>query len=231
MGVSRPASRQSGWAILIRARATVIATGESGHLCTVTTNPASANGEALAMAARAGAQISDSEFIQFHPTALTGMGDPAPLATEALRGAGAYLVDADGHRFMADIHPDGDLAPRDVVARRIRSTPAHGVCRAVSLRASVGNLSGNLSDNLVQRFPNIHATCVKHKLDPSSPLPVAPAAHFTWAASARKSWSKQPARFVGVWRSRRDRCTWRKPTGEQFVLEAIVFGARIAEDV
>ena len=63
------------------------------------------------MAARAGAQISDSEFIQFHPTALTGMGDPAPLATEALRGAGAYLVDADGHRFMADIHPDGDLAP------------------------------------------------------------------------------------------------------------------------
>ena len=232
---SRPAgvNSQAG-PILIRARATVIATGGSGHLYAVTTNPASANGEALAMAARAGAQISDSEFIQFHPTALTGMGDPAPLATEALRGAGAYLVDADGHRFMADIHPDGDLAPRDVVARGVfdarQRTGFAGLCL---YGPSVGNLSDNLSDNLAQRFPTIHATCVKHKLDPTSmPLPVAPAAHFHMGGIRTESHGRSS--LPGLWA-----CGEAAATGahganrlaSNSLLEAIVFGARIAEDI
>ncbi len=232
---SRPASRNSqAGPILIRARATVIATGGSGHLYAVTTNPASANGEALAMAARAGAQISDSEFIQFHPTALTGMGDPAPLATEALRGAGAYLVDADGHRFMANIHPDGDLAPRDVVARGVfdarQRTGFAGLCL---YGPSVGNLSDNLSDNLVKRFPNIHATCIKHRLDPTSmPLPVAPAAHFHMGGIRTESHGRSS--LPGLWV-----CGEAAATGahganrlaSNSLLEAIVFGARIAEDI
>ncbi len=228
---SRPASQSSqAGPILIRARATVIATGGSGHLYAVTTNPASANGEALAMAARAGAHISDGEFVQFHPTALTGMGDPAPLATEALRGAGAYLVDATGHRFMTDIHPDGDLAPRDVVARGVfdarQRTGFAGLCLH-------GPSTGDLADNLAYRFPTIHATCVKHKLDPTNtPLPVAPAAHFHMGGIRTESHGRSS--LPGLWA-----CGEAASTGahganrlaSNSLLEAIVFGARIAEDI
>ena len=118
------------------------------------------------MAARAGAQISDSEFVQFHPTALTSMGDPAPLATEALRGAGAYLVDANGHRFMADIHADGDLAPRDVVARGVfdarRRTGFAGLCLH-------GPSTGDLADHLALRFLiRDHLFCARYSRGPVS---------------------------------------------------------------
>ncbi len=228
---SRPASQSSqAGPILIRARATVIATGGAGHLYAVTTNPASANGEALAMAARAGAQISDGEFVQFHPTALTGMGDPAPLATEALRGAGAYLVDATGHRFMRDIHPDGDLAPRDVVARGVfdarQRTGFAGLCLH-------GTNAGDLAENLAQRFPTIYATCVKHEIDPTrTPLPVAPAAHFHMGGIRTENHGRSS--LPGLWA-----CGEAASTGahganrlaSNSLLEAIVFGARIAEDI
>ncbi len=228
---SRPASQSSqAGPILIRARATVIATGGAGHLYAVTTNPASANGEALAMAARAGAQISDGEFVQFHPTALTGMGDPAPLATEALRGAGAYLVDATGHRFMRDIHPDGDLAPRDVVARSVfdarQRTGFAGLCLH-------GTNAGDLAENLAQRFPTIYATCVKHEIDPTrTPLPVAPAAHFHMGGIRTENHGRSS--LPGLWA-----CGEAASTGahganrlaSNSLLEAIVFGARIAEDI
>src|SRR5262249_8926947 len=101
------------------ARATVLATGGIGHLYAVTTNPPQACGIGLAIAARAGAVLADTEFVQFHPTAIEAGYDPAPLASEALRGEGAILVNGARERFMLEIHPDGDLAPRDVVARGV----------------------------------------------------------------------------------------------------------------
>ena len=103
--------------VFIRARATVLAAGGLGGLYAVTTNPPGVRGHAMGMAARAGALIADAEFVQFHPTAIATGADPAPLATEALRGEGAILVNDLGERFMPAIHPDAELAPRDVVAR------------------------------------------------------------------------------------------------------------------
>ena len=105
--------------ILFRARAVVLATGGLGALYAVTTNPLEARGEGLGMAARAGALIADPEFVQFHPTAIAVGRDPAPLATEALRGEGSVLVNGRGERFMTGEHKDAELAPRDIVARAI----------------------------------------------------------------------------------------------------------------
>jgi aspartate oxidase len=97
----------------------VMAAGGVGHLYEVTTNPTEARGGGIGMAARAGARMADMEFVQFHPTAINVGKDPAPLATEALRGHGATLLNKDGERFMVPLHPDAELAPRDVVARGI----------------------------------------------------------------------------------------------------------------
>ena len=97
----------------------LLAGGGSGGLYALTTNPARIRGQVMGMAARAGARMADMEFVQFHPTAMDVGLDPAPLATEALRGAGATLVNADGTRFMQGEHPDGELAPRDIVARAV----------------------------------------------------------------------------------------------------------------
>ena len=102
--------------------ALVFATGGVGHLYSVTTNPIDARGAGVAMAARAGALIADAEFVQFHPTAIDIGADPAPLATESLRGEGALIVDRDGHRFLADIDPAAELAARDIVARGVFSS-------------------------------------------------------------------------------------------------------------
>ncbi|NIR34742.1 MAG: FAD-binding protein, partial [Actinobacteria bacterium] len=95
----------------------VLATGGIGHLYAKTTNPPEVTGDGIALASRAGADLADLEFVQFHPTALDAGRDPMPLLTEALRGEGAVLIDDDGERFMPGIHPDAELAPRDVVAR------------------------------------------------------------------------------------------------------------------
>src|SRR5262249_40932334 len=108
------------------ARAVVLATGGIGHLYAVTTNPAEANGEGLAIAARAGALLADTEFVQFHPTAIAIGRDPAPSATEARRGEGAILINRDGERFMRGRHPLGELAPRDIVARAVFAEIAAG---------------------------------------------------------------------------------------------------------
>src|SRR6185295_12371039 len=107
-------------------RAVVLAMGGIGHLYAVTTNPPQSEGAGLAMAARAGAVIADPEFVQFHPTALAVGRDPAPLATEALRGEGATLINRAGERFMLAVHPFAELAPRDIVARAIHSEVAAG---------------------------------------------------------------------------------------------------------
>ena len=104
---------------ILPASAVVLATGGAGQIYAITTNPREARGEGIAIAARAGAVIADAEFVQFHPTAINIGRDPAPLATEALRGEGALLINARGERFMRAVHDDAELGPRDVVARAV----------------------------------------------------------------------------------------------------------------
>src|SRR5262249_61226549 len=109
----------------LRAAMTLIATGGAGALYARTTNPPGALGDGIAIAHRAGAAVLDMEFVQFHPTALA-VGDRAFLISEAVRGEGAHLIDADGRRFMLGVHDDAELAPRDVVAREIQRRLAAG---------------------------------------------------------------------------------------------------------
>ena len=157
-----------GVRVEITAAAVVLATGGLGGLYAVTTNPAALRGEGLAMAALAGAEIGDPEFVQFHPTALDVGRDPAPLATEALRGEGAVLTDAAGRSFMAALHPLGDLAPRDVVARAV-AAHEHAFLDA---RAAIG-------ERFPAIFPAVFEFCRQAGIDPRRQLmPVAPAAHY-----------------------------------------------------
>jgi L-aspartate oxidase len=167
---------QDGRRTLITAAAVVLATGGVGGLYAVTTNPAAVRGEGLAMAARAGARIADPEFVQFHPTAIDltdfGGADPAPLATEALRGEGARLIDRDGLPFMDRHHPMAELAPRDVVARAIHRQIADGKGAFLDARQAVG-------EHFPEEFPGVFAACQAAGLDPRRrPIPVAPAAHY-----------------------------------------------------
>lgn len=163
---------------LIRAGATVLATGGSGQLYTATTNPAVATADGLAMALRTGAAVADVEFIQFHPTVLyssTAIGGQRPLVSEAVRGAGAVLLDGGGRRVMAGAHPMEDLAPRDVVAlaitRRMAESPG-GIRDHVFLDA-------RMIDDFSRRFPTVTASCAAAGIDPGVELiPVAPASHY-----------------------------------------------------
>lgn len=163
---------RGGRLVEILAPAVILATGGLGGLFAVTTNPPALRGEGLGLAALAGAAIADPEFVQFHPTALDIGLDPAPLATEALRGEGAVLVDRDGRAFMQGVHPQKDLAPRDVVARAVHAEIAAGRGAFLDARAAVGPRFPDL-------FPTVYAACRAAGLDPRlDPMPVAPAAHY-----------------------------------------------------
>lgn len=165
-------AEQDGALVEITARATVLATGGIGGLYAVTTTPAELTGDGLGLAALAGAVIGDPEFVQFHPTAIDIGRDPAPLATEALRGEGAVLVDADGERFMARYHQDAELAPRDVVARAIHAEREAGRGAFLDARAAVGS-------HFPDEFPAVFAACLSGGVDPRrQPIPVAPACHY-----------------------------------------------------
>ena len=158
--------------IHVYAQAVIMASGGSGGLFAVTTNPANLRGEGMAMAALAGALIADPEFVQFHPTALKFGLDPAPLATEALRGEGATLIDKDGIRFVFEDHPDGELAPRDIVARAVHKANVSGRGAFLDAREAIGH-------HFAAEFPTVYASCMAQGLDPSTtPMPVAPAAHY-----------------------------------------------------
>ena len=159
---------------MVTARAVVLATGGVGQAYATTTNPAGLTGGGLALAARAGAELRDVEFVQFHPTVLwqdTALGQ-CPLITEALRGAGAVLVDAAGRPVMAGCHPLGDLAPRDVVAAAMRQRMGpddHLWLDATALGRAV----------LARDFPTVTALCRARGIDPAAePIPVAPGAHY-----------------------------------------------------
>jgi L-aspartate oxidase len=164
---------ERGMAGMVRARATLLATGGAGQVFRETTNPAVATGDGVALAFRAGARVADMEFVQFHPTVLDVEHAPRFLLSEALRGEGAKLVNAAGEAFMVNYHPSADLAPRDVVARSIvlESERTHGPV-FLSLR--------HLNPAEVhRRFPMIAATVLKAGFDLArDPVPVGPAAHY-----------------------------------------------------
>jgi L-aspartate oxidase len=161
--------------IPIRARAVLLATGGLGHVFLNTTNPDIATGDGVAMAYRAGAEVADLEFVQFHPTALHLKGAPRFLLSEALRGEGARLINVAGERFMERYHPLLELAPRDVVARAIVAEMARTGTEHVWL-----DLSHRGPEFICGRFPRIHQTCLRYGINLGSlPAPVAPAAHYS----------------------------------------------------
>ncbi len=150
----------------------VLATGGLGGLYRFTTNPTSSRGAGIAIAARAGARLADLEFVQFHPTALDVAADPLPLVSEAVRGEGAVLVDARGSLVMAGVDAALDLAPRDVVARRVFAL------RQANERVYL-DARHVAPDNFPERFPTVFDACMRYGIDPRhEPIPIVPAAHY-----------------------------------------------------
>lgn len=208
------------------AHETVLATGGLGGLYAVTTNPVRAQGHGLAFAARAGALIRDPEFVQFHPTALDIGIDPAPLATEALRGDGAVLVNTDGREFMADYHAAKDLAPRDIVARAVEAEIKAGRGALLDAREAVGQ-------EFPDKYPTVFAACGKAGIDPRrDAMPVAPAAHYHMGGvytdlDGRSDidglWAVGEVASTGVHGANR--------LASNSLLEAVVFGRRIADQL
>ncbi|MEL6752003.1 MAG: L-aspartate oxidase, partial [Pseudomonadota bacterium] len=210
--------------LTLPTRAVVMAAGGVGHLYKVTTNPAEARGGGIGMAARAGAVVADMEFVQFHPTAINVPREPAPLATEALRGHGATLINDAGERFMVPIHPDAELAPRDVVARGIAAEIRAGRGAYLDCREAVG-------ETFEEEFPTVFEYCVEAGIDPvTQPIPVVPAAHYFMGgiltdANGRTSldglWACGEVTSTGAHGANR--------LASNSLLEAVVFAARIAE--
>lgn len=211
------------------ARATVLSTGGLGQVFAQTTNPSVSTGDGVALALRAGADVADVEFIQFHPTVLW-LGDASqgqqPLISEAVRGEGAFLVDDNGARFMVGQHPMAELAPRDVVAkaimRHMNETGAHHVW------LDVRHLKG-----FAERFPTIYASCLVHGIDPLSALiPVAPASHY--ASGGIRVDLNGHSNILGLYACGETACTGvhgANRLASNSLLEGLVFSARIAADI
>lgn len=160
--------------VTFAASVVVLATGGVGQVYLYTTNPEIATGDGIAMAYRVGAEVRDMEFVQFHPTALFTADGGRALISEAVRGEGAILRDASGHAFMADFHPQADLAPRDVVARAIDTVMKRAGSTHVHLDAR-----HFAKGHFAERFPSIYDTCLKAGINPEDQLiPVVPAAHY-----------------------------------------------------
>ena len=211
-----------GTVVLHLARAVVLATGGIGQVYRHTTNPRENTGDGLAMAARAGARLADLEFVQFHPTALDVGDDPMPLLTEALRGAGATLVDDRGRRFMPDFHPDGELAPRDVVARALWEMRRQGHRTRLDAQEAIGP-----GDEVA--FPTALRHCLEHGFDPRrEPVPVSPAAHYHMGGVAVDTHGRTS--LAGLWACGEVSCAGvhgANRLASNSLLDAMVFGARV----
>jgi len=212
----------------LQAEAVVLATGGGGQVFAQTTNPSLSTGDGVAMAWRAGAVLRDLEFVQFHPTALTKAGAPRFLVSEAVRGEGAQLIDADGRRFAFDYHPDGELAPRDVVSRAIFShlqktsaDPAHA---HVWL-----DLRSIPAETIQRRFPNIVQVCQQWGVDAfKEPVPVAPAAHY-WMGGILTDATSQTS-IAGLYAVGENASTGvhgANRLASNSLLECIVYGAQL----
>jgi L-aspartate oxidase len=211
--------------MLIPGRAVVLATGGIGGLYAHTTNPLGATGAGLALAARAGAVLRDLEFVQFHPTAIAVGRDPMPLATEALRGEGAVLVNGRGEHFMQDV-PGAELAPRDVVARAIFAQIQSGEGVFLDTRHALG-------EHITRKFPGVTALCRAAGLDPvRDPIPVRPAAHYHMGgirvdhqgrSSVEGLWACGEVASTGLHGANR--------LASNSLLEALAYAAWIADDI
>ncbi|MER5889206.1 L-aspartate oxidase [Streptomyces sp. NPDC001941] len=215
----------------VHAPAVVLATGGMGQVFSATTNPPVSTGDGVALALRAGAEVSDLEFVQFHPTVLflgAGSEGQQPLVSEAVRGEGAHLVDADGVRFMVGQHELAELAPRDIVAkgimRRMRETGAeHMYLDARHFGAEMW----------ASRFPTILAACRAHGIDPvTEPVPVAPAAHY--ASGGVRTDLHGRTTVPGLYACGEVACTGvhgANRLASNSLLEGLVFAERIADDI
>lgn len=212
-----------GRMLAVLARATLLATGGLGRVYAATTNPDVATGDGVAMAWRAGALISDIEFVQFHPTALHLEGAPCFLLSEALRGEGAILLNSRSERFMPRYHPMAELAPRDVVSRAIVTEIRREGSSHVWL-----DISGRGTDFVKKRFPRIHSTCLAFGIDlDRQPAPVRPAAHYAMGGV----WTDLEGRtsLEGLWAAGEAACTGvhgANRLASNSLLEGLVFGAR-----
>ncbi|UQX01683.1 L-aspartate oxidase [Streptomyces sp. RerS4] len=215
----------------VHAPAVILATGGMGQVFSATTNPSVSTGDGVALALRAGAEVSDLEFVQFHPTVLF-LGPDAegqqPLVSEAVRGEGAYLVDADGVRFMVGQHELAELAPRDIVAkgimRRMQERGAH------HMYLDARHFGAEMWE---QRFPTILAACRFHGIDPvSEPIPVAPAAHY--ASGGVRTDLHGRTTVPGLYACGEVACTGvhgANRLASNSLLEGLVFAERIADDI
>jgi L-aspartate oxidase len=207
-----------------RAKATLLATGGAGQVFRQTTNPRVATGDGVAVAFHSGARVADLEFVQFHPTALNVPGAPRFLISEALRGDGGRLIDGRGQAFMTRYHPDGDLAPRDVVARSIMR---HMEMTAGSVFLSVSHLD---ADYVTRRFPTIADMCRQVGLDLTrDPIPVSPAAHYVMGGVHTDHWGRTS--LPGLLAAGEVACTGvhgANRLASNSLLEGLVFGARAA---
>lgn len=211
---------------LITGPAVVMASGGVGGLYSITTNPSTSVGEGMALAAKAGAVIADPEFVQFHPTAINVGEDPAPLATEALRGDGAILITQAGNRFMLLEHRDAELAPRDIVARAVHKNIQNN-------NGAFLDCTGAIGDKFQERFPTVYEKCKQSGIDPvSEPIPVAPAAHYHMGGIYTDKNGKTT--IDGLWACGESASTGMHGANRlasNSLLEAIVFAARIAESI
>ncbi|MGW0549778.1 L-aspartate oxidase [Streptomyces altiplanensis] len=215
----------------VRAPAVVLATGGMGQVFSATTNPSVSTGDGVALALRAGAEVSDLEFVQFHPTVLFLGADAEgqqPLVSEAVRGEGAHLVDADGVRFMVGQHELAELAPRDIVAKGIMRRMREQGAEHMYLDAR--HFGAEMWES---RFPTILAACRSHGIDPvTEPVPVAPAAHY--ASGGVRTDLHGRTTVPGLYACGEVACTGvhgANRLASNSLLEGLVFAERIAEDI
>ncbi|MFI9825578.1 L-aspartate oxidase [Streptomyces sp. NPDC052013] len=215
----------------VHAPAVVLATGGMGQVFSATTNPSVSTGDGVALALRAGAEVSDLEFVQFHPTVLF-LGPDAegqqPLVSEAVRGEGAHLVDADGVRFMIGQHELGELAPRDIVAKGIMRRMHEQDAEHMYLDAR--HFGAEMWEH---RFPTILAACRAHGIDPvTEPVPIAPAAHY--ASGGVRTDSHGRTTVPGLYACGEVACTGvhgANRLASNSLLEGLVYAERIAADI
>ncbi|WP_078910152.1 L-aspartate oxidase [Streptomyces sp. NRRL S-87] len=215
----------------VHAPAVILATGGMGQVFSATTNPAVSTGDGVALALRAGAEVSDLEFVQFHPTVLflgPDVEGQQPLVSEAVRGEGAHLVDADGVRFMVGQHELAELAPRDIVAKGImRRMQEQG---AQNMYLDARHFGAAMWE---QRFPTILAACRAHGIDPvTQPIPVAPAAHY--ASGGVRTDLRGRTTVPGLYACGEVACTGvhgANRLASNSLLEGLVFAERIAADI
>ncbi|MDA8100610.1 MAG: L-aspartate oxidase [Nitrospiraceae bacterium] len=209
--------------LVIMARAVLLATGGAGRLFERTTNPPVATGDGIAMSWRAGAELMDLEFVQFHPTALYRHGTPSFLLSEAMRGEGGMLRNIHGLRFMDRYHPARELAPRDVVTRAI-----HAELLATGADHVFLDMTHLSPDYVRKRFPRIYSTCMSYGIDiTAAPVPVSPAAHYTMGGVRTDLWGATTV--PGLFAAGEAACTGvhgANRLASNSLLEGLVFGER-----